>query len=82
LKEWRKEATLAEKSGHRLVLEDGSELSGSSEGSGDEESMEVYTKGCGTIDGARLTKEQAQLLQAHGRTEVLGTASAAGRQEV
>jgi hypothetical protein len=75
LEVWKREAQSVALGGYRLILEDGPELSSSSEGSGDEELTGMYAPNCGSIEAARPTEEQARVLQAQGKAGIQSTVS-------
>jgi hypothetical protein len=73
LLEWKESTMTIAIGGDMLFLEDGTELSGSSEGSEPDEATDMNAPGCRSVEEARLTEEHARILHARERSGGHGT---------
>jgi hypothetical protein len=77
LKRW-KEAQLVALWGYRPVLEDVPELSGSNEGSGDDQLTGIDAYACKALEAARISEDAMRILRETGTAGGLGTVSRTG----
>jgi hypothetical protein len=75
LKKWNGDPHPIVFGGYELVMEDGSNLSSSGEGSGEEELIEMCASWCNSIEAPMISEETMRLLRESGREEGLDTTS-------